>query len=54
MPLPRILVQNEMQTASFKVWTQFVVSISNENNRYTREASKENMYKDINKSITKA
>ena len=35
IPFPRVLVLCEMQSASSKIWTRFVVSISYDDNHYT-------------------
>ena len=39
MPFLRALAQSEMQSASFRIWTQLTNSISYDDNCYTKSAS---------------
>ena len=39
MPFPKALAQNEMQTASSRIWTRVAKSVFNNNNSSTKHAS---------------
>ena len=48
---PRLFAQCEMQTASFRIWTQVAESIIHDNNCYSTKTFKQGLHKACSKSI---